>query len=57
MCSRCGLVQIDRNPPALVQHHGAQIVDAVGLIGVLVGQEHRIDMVDIGVDQLLTQVG
>ena len=40
-----------------MQHDGTQIVDAVGLVGVLMGQEHRIDVVDIGVDQLLAQVG
>ena len=51
------LVQIDRNAPALVQHHRAEIVDAVGLVGVLVGQEHRVDMIDPGVDQLLAQIG
>ena len=51
------LVQIDRNAPALMQHHGAEIVDAVGLVGVLMGQEHRVDVVDIGVDQLLAQIG
>ena len=37
------LVEIDRNAPALVQHDRAQIVDAVGLVGVLVGQEHRVE--------------
>ena len=51
------LVEIDRNAPALMQHHRAQIVDAMGLVGVLMGQKHRVDMVDIGVDQLLAQVG
>ena len=48
-----GSVQIDRNTSTLMQHHRAQIVDPVGLIGVLVGEEHRIDMIDLGVDQLL----
>ena len=42
---------------ALVQHHGAEIVDAVGLIGMLMGQKHRVDVVDTGVDQLLAQIG
>ena len=50
-------VQIDRNAPALVHHDRAQIVDAVGLVGVLVGQEHGVEVIDIGVDQLLAQVG
>ena len=40
-----------------MQHHRAQIVDPVGLVGVLVGQEHRIEVIDLGVDQLLAQIG
>ena len=55
LCGR--LVQIERNAPALMQHHRAQIVNAVGLVGMLVGQKYRIDVVDMSVDQLLTQVG
>ena len=50
-------VQIDRNALALMQHHRAQIVDAMGLVGVLMGQKHRVDVIDIGVDQLLAQIG
>ena len=49
--------RINRNPPALVQHDGAQVVDAMGLVGVLMGQKHRVDMVDMGIDQLLSQIG
>src|SRR4051794_12480954 len=51
------LIEINRNPPSLMQHDRAEIVDAVGLVGVLVGQEYRIDVIDVGVDQLLAQVG
>ena len=40
-----------------MQHDGTQIVHAVSLVGVLVGQEHRIDVIAFGVDQLLAQVG
>jgi hypothetical protein len=40
-----------------MQDDGAEIVDAMGLVGMLMGQEHRIDVIDIGVDQLLAQVG
>src|SRR5947209_8128226 len=32
---RGGLVEINRNAPALMQHHGTQIIDPVGLVGVL----------------------
>ena len=51
------LVEVDRNAAALVQHDRTQIVDAVGLVGVLMGQVHRVDVIDLGVDQLLAQVG
>ena len=50
-------LKIDRNALPLMQHDRTQIVDAVGLVGVLVGQEHRVEMIDFGVDQLLAQVG
>src|SRR6185312_5092885 len=45
------------NATALVQHHRAEIVDAVGLVGMLMGKEHCVDVVDTGVDQLLAQIG
>src|SRR6201995_2201301 len=40
-----------------MQHHRAEIVDAMGLVGMLMGEKHRIDVVDLGIDQLLAQVG
>src|ERR1700682_175921 len=51
------LVQIDRNAPALMQHDRAKIVDSMGLIGMLMRQKHRIDVIDIGIDQLFAQIG
>ena len=57
MCFGGRLVQIDRNAPALVHHDRAKIVDAMGLVGMLMGQKHRIDVIDLGVDQLLAQIG
>src|SRR6478736_882327 len=33
------LAQIDRNAPALMQHDGTEIVDAVSLVGVLMSQK------------------
>src|SRR6266550_8838404 len=51
------LAQMDRNASALMQHDGTEIVDAVGLVGMLMGEEYRVDMIDLGVDQLLAQVG
>ncbi len=35
---------------------GAQVVDAVGVVGVLVGHQHAVEPVDLGVEQLLAQV-
>src|SRR4051794_35816797 len=35
----------------------AQVVDAVGMVGVLVGVEHGVDPIDLGVEKLLAQVG
>ena len=34
----------------------AQIVDAVGVVGVLVGVEHAVEPIDVGIEQLLAQV-
>ena len=35
---------------------GAQVVDAVRVVGVLVAVEHAVEPVDVGVEQLLAQV-
>ena len=35
----------------------AQIVDAVDVVGVLMGEQHAVEPVDIGVEKLLAQVG
>ena len=40
-----------------MDHDRAQIVHAVGLVGMFVRQEHRVDVVDIGIDQLLAEIG
>ena len=34
-----------------------QIVDAVAMIGMVVGPDHRVDVADAGIEQLLAQVG
>ena len=34
-----------------------QIVDAVAMIGMVVGPDHRVDVGDVGVEQLVAQVG
>ena len=51
-----GLVQIDIDAPATVDEQRAQVVDAVGVVGVLVRVEHRVDPIDVGVEQLLAQI-
>ena len=33
-----------------------QIVDAVAMVGMVVGPDHRLDVADLGVEQLLAQV-
>ncbi len=48
-------VDIDAAPP--LDEERAQVVDAVGVVGVLVGIEHRIEPIDLGSQQLLAQVG
>jgi hypothetical protein len=40
-----------------MQHNGAEVIDPMSLVGVLMGQKHRVDVIDIGVDQLLAQIG
>ena len=51
-------VLIDTSPDLREQLIDANVdhIDAVGLVGMLVGQEHGVDMIDVGVDQLLAQV-
>src|SRR5437868_7308802 len=51
------LAEINRNSSALMQHDRTQIVHAMGLVGMFMGQEYRVDVIDIGVDQLLSQIG
>src|ERR1700737_969362 len=40
-----------------MHHDGAKIVDAVGLIGMFMGQKHGVEVVDVSGDQLLAQIG
>ncbi|MGY3233407.1 hypothetical protein ACVMAJ_000297 [Bradyrhizobium sp. USDA 4448] len=53
---RSRLIEIGRNALAHVENDGAQIVHAMGLVRMLMGQEHRVDVVDIGIDELLAQI-
>ena len=36
--------------------HHAQVVDTVDVIGMFMGVEHRIDLVDVGIQQLVAEV-
>jgi len=51
------LVEIDRDALAPVDEQAAQVVDAVGVVGVLVGIEHGVEPIDVSVEQLLAQIG
>ena len=51
------VVEIDVDRAALLDVERAQIVDAVGVVGVLVGVEHGIEPIDLGIQKLLAQVG
>jgi hypothetical protein len=41
----------------LAQHVGPHVVDAVDLVGMLVGPQHGVDALDLRVQELRTQVG
>ena len=50
------LVAVDVDAPPLGEEQAAQVVDAVGVVGMLMGIEHAVDPVDAGVEELLAQV-
>ena len=50
------LVDPDRDALALAHEQRAQIVDAVGMVGVLVGDQHAVEPVDLRREQLLAAV-
>ena len=52
----CQFVVVRRNAsPPIVGHH-AQIIDAVGMIGMVMGVEHAVEPTDSDVEQLLAKV-
>ena len=55
--ARGGLVEIDVDAAALVHEQRAQIVDAVGVVGMLMGDQHAVEPIDLGLEQLLAQSG
>ena len=50
------IVHIDVDTPALVDGEGAEVVDAVGVIGVVVRVDNAIELVDALAEQLVAQV-
>ena len=48
-------VQRDRRLAALGDR--AKLVDAVAMVGMVVGDDQRVDVADVGVEQLLAKVG
>ena len=50
-------VEIDIDAPALLEEERAQVIDAVGMVGMLVGVEHAVEPIDLGIEHLLAQIG
>jgi hypothetical protein len=51
------LVKVNVHALAALDEKRAQIVDAVGVIGVFVRIEHAVEPIDVGVEELLAQIG
>src|SRR5215468_540611 len=49
-------IGVDGNAPLGDEEHAAQVIDAVRVVGVRMGVEHSVDMLDAGGEQLLAQV-
>ena len=57
MRGRGRVVGIDVDQPLRVQPEGAQIVDAVDMVGMGMRVDHAVDAIDVGREQLRAQVG
>ena len=57
-CAAAGgpVVGIDVDAPAHIDREHPQVVDAMGVVGVLMGVEHAVDAIDVRSQQLLAQV-
>src|SRR4029077_1370000 len=53
----CYLVEIDLDAPMTVISDHAQIIDAMGMVGVVVSIEHAVEPTDPKIEQLLPQIG
>ena len=52
-----GVVEVDVDLAAPVQKERAEVIDAVSMVGMLVGVEDAVEPIDLGVEELLAQVG
>ena len=50
------LVKVNIDALAPLDEQRAQIVDAVGVVGVFVRVEHAVEPIDVGVEELLAQI-
>src|SRR5215831_947201 len=55
--TRGELVEIDVDASPAVEDEPAQIVDAMGVVGMFVRDQNAIEPVDIGVEELLAEIG
>src|SRR5579871_1035210 len=53
---RSRLVEIDIDTSSMPQEQAAQIVDAVGVVGMLVREQYAIEPIDIGRQQLFAEI-
>ncbi len=51
------LIQIDVDAAALAHEQRTQVVKAMGMVGVFMGDQHAIEPVHLGVEQLHAQIG
>ena len=49
-------VHVAGHPLALTHGEGAQVIDAVGLVGMVVGEQHAIDPLRPRVDHLRAEI-
>ena len=55
--ARGRLVHVEVDLAPVLDEQRPQIVDAVGVVGVLVGDQHAVEPLDTGIEQLLAQIG
>ncbi len=53
---RGGLAEVHVDAAALADEQRPEVVDAVAMVGVLVGHQHAVEPIDVGVEELLAEV-